>query len=269
MKIWRILALTFLLVPAFTTGYGQTGTGIDPEALIERILQVDMRQRGELKDVMYDAEYIEGEQKESGFEEKVRIVKRIYIKYFPDTAWYHEEFLEYYKDGKLQDEKELKKEQQKRLENKRKREMRDISYPMLKPFYPEQRDLYEITYEGVAPETVEGFVCHKFTVSAKEKSDTLINGDFYFEAESFHPVRIDFEPSKLAGNVMFRLNDLNMSLSYAPIPDDMWLPRQFSIEGKGKVGFLFGVSFGGTEYYRHPIINGGIPDEIFEADQNE
>ena len=203
MKIWRILTLTLLFFPVFTTGYCQTETGIDPEALIERILQVDTRQRGELQDVMYDAEYIEGEQKESGFEEKVRIIKRIYIKYFPDTAWYHEEYLEYYKDGKLQDEKELKKEQKKRLENKQKRKMRDISYPMLKPFYREQRDLYDITYDGVATEAIEGFICHKFTVTVKEKSDTLINGDFYFEAESFHPVRIDFEPSKLAMRVRF------------------------------------------------------------------
>lgn len=249
---------------------GQEDNGIDPEALINRILSVQKQQRAELHDVIFDAEYVEGDQKDDGFHEKVRFEKKIYLKYLPDTVLFHEQYLAYYKDGKLQSEKELKKEAADRMEKKKKRHMRDISYPMLKPFYPEERPLYDITYEGVPQDEIDGYLCHHFKVRAKEEIDTLINGDFYFDAETFHTVRVDFSPAKLVKKMMFRLNELNMSLTYGPTGDDnIWLPRQFHLEGKGKAGILFGVHFGGTEYYRNPIINSGVSDNLFKGDSDE
>ncbi|MFQ6007899.1 MAG: hypothetical protein ACE5K8_03010 [Candidatus Zixiibacteriota bacterium] len=262
-----LVVLVILNAPAIQTA--QIQSGIDPEALIERILAVNEKQRSEIKDVVFDAEYIEGKKESDGsFKEEKRFVKKVYIKYLPDTTWLHEEYLEYYKDGKLQEPKKRDEEAANRLEKKKKRKTGDISYPILRPFYPEYRDKYDLSYEGVADEKVNGYVCHHFFVTPKEKKKGLINGHYYFEAESFHLVRVDFSPAKLTKKLMFRLNQLNMSILYAPTPDGFWLPKQFDIEGKGKAAFLFGVKFAGTEYYRNPRINSGIKAEIFEVNDD-
>jgi hypothetical protein len=64
---------------------------------------------------------------------------------------------------------------------------------------------------------------------------------------------------------MFKLNELNMSLTYEPTIEGFWLPRQFEIVGKGKAALLIGVSFAGREYYRNPIVNSPIADSLFEV----
>lgn len=270
MKTLKALfvAITLTALSSLSQAVGaQISEGIDPEALIERILAVDEKQRTKIKDVIFDAEYVEGKKEDDGtFKEKQKIIKKIYVKYLADTALYHEEYLEYYKDGKLQEEKKRDEEASKRLGKKKKRKTRDVSYPILKPFYPEQRELYDISYQGVAEDKIEKYVCHHFRVTAKEKKDTLINGDFYFDAESFHLVGVDFSPAKLVKNVVFRLKEMRMALVYAPTAEGYWLPRQFDIQGKGKAMFLIGVKFAGTEYYRNPVVNGGIADEIFEVE---
>jgi hypothetical protein len=120
----------------------------------------------------------------------------------------------------------------------------------------------------VAEEKIDGHVCHQFSVRAKEKQKDLINGDYYFEVESFHLVRVDFSPAELVKKTMFKLNRLDMSIQYEPTPDSIWLPRQFDIEGEGKAAFLFGVRFAGTEYYRNPRINSGIKADIFEVNDD-
>ncbi len=244
----------------------QRDDGIDPEALIERILLVEKKQSEGIQDLVFDAEYIEGEEKDGGFREKVRFIKKLYIKYFADTTLFHEEYLEYYKDGKLQSDKDRDKEAKKRTENKRKRNTRDISFSMLEPFYPDLREQYQIEYEGITDDQVEGYVCHHFSVTSLEESPDRINGDYYFEAESFDLVRADFSPAKLVRKTMFKLNEMDMSITYGPTEENIWLPRQFDIAGKGKAMFFIGVRFAGTEYYRNPVINGGIDDQIFEED---
>jgi hypothetical protein len=247
------------------TAAPQTDNGIDPEAILTRILDVDRDQRQQITDVVYDAEYIEGEEKDGEFVEKVRFVKKIYVKYLPDTALYHEDYLEYYKDGELKNEKDLSKEAKKRLEQKQKRKTKDVSYSMLEPLYPEQRDLYDIEYTGVTEDRVDGYICHHFRVTAKEETEGLINGDYFFEAASFNLVRVDFSPAKLVKKTFFRLKEMEMSITYGPTNDGFWLPRRFDITGKGKAMFFIGVKFAGTEYYRNPVINGGLDDKIFEV----
>ncbi|UCC44027.1 MAG: hypothetical protein JSU65_13085 [Candidatus Zixiibacteriota bacterium] len=244
--------------------------GIDPEAIIERILAADSARASVLEDVVFDAEYVEGKQEKSGeFVEKIRFEKKIYIKFFDDTAWYHEDFLAYYKDGEPKSDKDLQKEARERLKNKKKRSTRDISYPMLQPFYPENRERYELEYVGVAAEAIEDFVCHQFAVRSKIEDGDHINGDYYFDAESFNVVRVDFSPAKLTKKTMFRLKKLDMTIRYGPSPEGYWLPRQFDIDMKGKAAFFFGVNVRGTEYYRKPVVNDGIDDEVFEVDNDE
>ena len=129
-----------------------TAGGIDPEAIIERMLAVDSSQRDQVLDVVYETEYIEGEDRDEGFVEKVRIEKRVYVKYVDDSALFHEEYLAYYKDGELKGPKDLAKEAKSRIDKRKKRKAHNISYPMLTPFYPENRDSYEIEYLGAEAE---------------------------------------------------------------------------------------------------------------------
>ncbi len=255
-----------LVLPASAQDNG----GIDPEALIARILGVEHKQREAVSDVVFDAEYVEGETGKDGeFIEKIRFVKKVYVKYLEDTALFHEKYLEYYKDGELQSREETAKEAANRLEKDKKRKRRNISYPMHMPFYPEVRDEYEITYEGVAEESINGYVCHHFKVASLKEDADHVNGDFYFEAESFHLVRVDFTPAKLVRKLMFRLKKLDMSVIYEPRPEGFWFPTQFDVEGSGKAAFFVGVKFAGSEYYRNPVVNGGIKDKIFEVDYGE
>jgi len=243
---------------------------IDPQALIGTILSVDERQREQIHDIIYDAEYVEGETSDDGeYREKVRIVKKIYIKYYGDSVRLHEKYLEFYKDGVLQDSQATAKEAAERREKKEKRRSKDVSWPMLTPFYPEQREFYEITYEGVPEDSFEGYICHHFRVHSKEKDPDRINGDYYFDAETFRLVRVDFTPAKLPSNLMFKMKQLDMTVRFGPTPDGYWLPRQFDVEGRGKAMFLIGVKFSGTEYYRNPQVNTNFDDSIFEEDNGE
>ena len=267
---YRLLLLLFLLTLgaiAVGTAPAQENDGIDPEALIERILAVYHEQRASLEDVTFDATFIEGKMEDKeGFVEKERFDKKIYIKYLADTAWYHEEYLAYVKEGEVQEEKDLRKAAKERLEKKEKRKAYDISYPMLKPFFADERQFYDIRYDGVAAEVIEDQVCHKFIVTAKEKLEGMIEGSFFFEAESFHLLRVDFKPAKLVKKTMFKLNQLDMSLLYGETVDGLWLPQRFEVNGKGKAALFIGVSFAGREYYRNAVINSGLPDSLFQTE---
>jgi hypothetical protein len=271
MNAERSFIFVFLLVLIFAIKALPVpqASGIDPEALIERILAVEAKQRSEITDVILDAENIQGKRESDGnLTEEKRFVKKIYIKYLPDTTWYQEGYLEYYKNGELQNPEERDKEAAKQIEKERKRKTSDISYPVLSPFYPEQRGQYEITYEGVAADRIDEYVCHHFRVNSKEAESDYINGDYYFEAESFHLVKVDFSPAKLVRKTMFKLNRLNMSIRYRPTPEGWWLPRRFDVEGKGKRAFFMGIRFAATEYYSNPQINTGIQAKVFE-DNND
>lgn len=266
MSLIRIALFTAAGCCLLAAASVQADDGIDPEALIQRLLSVDQKQLQRIQDVVYDAEYIEGEEEDGEFKEKVRFIKKIYVRYLPDTALYFEEYLEYYKDGELKSEKDRDKEAAKRKEDKQKRKTKDVSFSMLGPFQPENRQYYDVEYVGVAEDMIEGYLCHHFQVISTEEVDDRINGDYYFDAESFNLVRVDFSPAKLVKKAMFKLKEMNMSITYGPDGDGFWLPRQFDIEGKGKAMFFIGVKFSGTEYYRNPVINSGIDDQIFEED---
>ncbi len=265
MKVFSVLFISLILAVNSHGGISSQTDAIDAGALIESILYIDEQQAEQIKDLVLDAEYIEGEMNDRGeFEQKVRILKKIYIKYLPDTALMYERYLKLYKEGKLQDEETTQKEARERLEKKRKRKSQDISWSLLTPFREGNRDLYDIVYVGVPDEKIEGKSCHYFRVTAIEKDPRLINGDYYFDAESLHLVRVDFSPSKLASNLMFKMKQLDMSIIFAPNPDGYWLPKQFDISGRGKAMFLIGVKFAGTEYYSNGQINSGVDDSLFE-----
>ncbi len=269
MRRLAMAAICLVVVGAVGSAIAQSDA-IDPQALIETILSVDNRQREQIQDIVFDAEYIEGETGSDGeYHQKVRIVKKVYVKYLPDTVLLHEEYLEFYKEGELQDAEATEKEAVERKEKKIKRKSEDISWPMLIPFYSDQRAHYDIIYEGVPEDSIEGRTCHYFRVRSKEKDAQRIHGDYYFDAESFHLVRVDFTPAKLTSNIKFRMKQLDMTVRFGPTLDGYWLPRQFDIAGRGKTLFLIGVKFAGTEYYSNPQINTGIDSALFEENHGE
>ena len=261
---WLIGLLTTLVLISAPAA-AQTNQGIDPDAIIDQILRVDSIQRAQLQDVVMEAELLEGKMQDNGqLEAKKRFVKDVYIKYFDDTAWYYADYREYYEDGKLKSDDELRSEAKDRRKKKEERKGKDISYPILSPFYAEHRADYDITYEGVTDRLIEGYACHQFRVESKIEDDDHIDGDYYFEAESFHLVRCDFTPAKLIRKTMFKLDRLDMTLLYEPFNSDIWLPARFDIVGKGKAALLFGVNFAGTEFYRNPKINTDLADSLFQ-----
>jgi len=266
-RIQTVLLTTLFLSAGLFAGMSraQSNKGIDPEALIERILAVDSTQRAQRSDVIFDAELLEGEMKKDGFKQKERLLKKVYIKYLPDTALFREDFLEYYKDGELQSKKDLEKKGRKKEEEKRKRKARNAAFPVIEPFYPENRHLHKIEYEGLAKNHIENYICHEFKVTAIEESDSLINGTYYFEADGFNLVRVDFSPAKLPRGMMFKLKKLDMTAIYAPTPNGIWLPSEFRLVGKGKAAFFFGVNIAFQEYYTNPIVNPGLDDDPFYA----
>ncbi|MDH3890686.1 MAG: hypothetical protein OEV49_06345 [candidate division Zixibacteria bacterium] len=270
MKITSLMSSCLLLAGLAQASITSQTEAIDPHALIETILMIDAQQAEQINDLILDGEYVEGETNDEGeFEQKVRIVKKIYIKYLPDTTLMHDQYLQFYKEGELQDDEETRKEAAERLSKKIKRKSKDVSWQLLTPFHEGERDFYDIVYVGVPGDLVEGRSCHHFQISCKEKDATRINGDYYFDSESFHLVRVDFTPAKLTSNLMFKMKQLDMSIKFGPTPEGHWLPRQFDINGRGKAMFLIGVKFSGTEYYTNGQINSGFDSAIFEDNDGQ
>ena len=81
------------------------------EAFIQNVLMAESWRRSRVRDVIFDAEQII---KDDKGKEKARFKKKIYMKFLPDTTLFKEEYLEYYKEGKLQSQKEMEKEVKKR-----------------------------------------------------------------------------------------------------------------------------------------------------------
>ncbi len=268
MKMRLPLLAAALAVTGAITLFAQEAPIIDKEALIDQIVAVEQRQRAQITDLVFDAEYIEldpeAEVDENATPE-ARFIKRVYVKLAEDTAFYHEEYKEYYKNGRLQTPGETRKQAEERIEKAQKRKARNISYPMVRPFYPEFRNEYEIAYDGI--EEIEDTTCYHFRVVSKVSDDDHINGDYYFETDGFHLVRVDFSPAKLVSKTMFKLSRLDMSITYGPTPEGFWLPEQFEVAGQGKAALLFGVKFAGVEYYRNPQINVGVPEYIFNTSE--
>lgn len=262
-----MFVLIFFL--AFATILAQNDTALESDAIIQKILAVEAKQRSEIQTLTFDAEYIEKESNgQGGYEEKVKLEKKIRIKYLPDTIWYNEEYIRYFKSGEVRPAEECDEIAAERKDKKKRRGSRDISWPMLLPFKPASRGAYDISYVGVDDTAVFNFMCHHFKVTSTTEDEDKINGDYYFDAASFQLIRADFTPAKLSANLLFKLDKLQMSVSYAPNPEGHWLPQQFEINGKGKAAFFIDVDWQGTEYFHNPQVNTGISDELFKSDRD-
>ncbi|MBN1213797.1 MAG: hypothetical protein JXA92_14595, partial [candidate division Zixibacteria bacterium] len=83
---YLILSLAVMLLPAALHIAAQETGNIDPAAIIQRILAVERAQLDEIRDIIFEAEYIEGELKDDSYQEKVRFTKKIFLKFLPDTV---------------------------------------------------------------------------------------------------------------------------------------------------------------------------------------
>ena len=102
-------------------------------------------------------------------------------------------------------------------------------------------------------------------MAAIEPADSLINGDYYFESDGFHLVRVDFSPSKLVKRSMFKMNEMKMALTFGPAVEGYWLPAKFQIQMRAKAMWVIGIKVSGTEEYRNARVNTGIDDKLFEV----
>ncbi len=264
MKLKQVSLSMLVSIFAFSAVAQEIKT-IDSDAIIQKAISVEAELRMKIKDLVVDAEYIEGKLDDDGnFQEKLKFTKRIYRKIFPDTLWKHEEFLEFYDQGKLASEKEKNKAVKKWKKRKAKTANKHDLMFMLFPFYAENKEKYSFKYLGLNEKKVNGRLCHHFKVEALLEEKSLIHGDYYIEAEGFHLARVTFRPAKLVKKMMFKLHKLDMAIDYSPLTEETWLPQKFEITGKGKAALFFGVNFGGSEIFSNAIINGGIDDSMFE-----
>ena len=248
------LTIIFLLLAG--RSFSQQQSSIDADAIIQKVIEVEARQRSEIRDVVFDAEYIELEKDDNGeMKEKLRLEKTVTLTYLNDSVFYDETFNAYYKNGELMSDDELAKIAREKTEKKKKRGSRDISYRILSPFYDQNKPDYSITYLGVHDSTVNDYLCHKFKVESLTENEESINGEYYFDADSFQLVRVDFAPANNGGNFFFKMIKLEMSMMFAPNSDGYWFPTRFDITGQGKAMFFIGVSWAGTEYFRNPRVN--------------
>ena len=111
----KIICLT-TVISALTLSTLAQDNGIDPEVLIDLILQVETGQRNQLDDLTFDAVLSEGDRKGDSLVVKSHFTKKIFVKYVNDTAWFHEDYLEYYQEGQKKSDKDCVKEAKKKKE---------------------------------------------------------------------------------------------------------------------------------------------------------
>ena len=258
MNYSRLLTVSLSIIFALLAGssFSQQQAAIDADAIIQKVVEVEAQQRAEIRDVIFDAQYIELEKDDNGeMKEKMRLEKTVTLTYLDDSISYSEIFNAYYQQGQLMSDEVLAKIAREKTEKKKKRGSRDISYRILSPFYDQNKQDYSITYLGVHDTTVSDYLCHKFKVESLTKDDEAINGEYYFDADSFQLVKVDFAPAKKGGNLFFKMEKLEMSIMFAPNSDGYWFPTRFDITGQGKAMFFIGVNWAGTEYFRNPRVN--------------
>ncbi len=241
---------------------------IETEALLDSIVNVKQAQIEKINDLNIDAVMFERRTNSKGeIKEEKKFIKKIYAQKINDSLRVHMDFLEYYKDGEIQPEDELREEYEEKMERQKKGNRRDISTDITEPLKPDMRPLYDIEYKGLADTLINGYTCHIIRVDAREEADSLINCTYYIDTATFNVVRAEFEPADLPGGLMFSLKTMQMNINYAPVTDSLWLTRKFTLEGHGKAALFVGVHFEMEETYGGYAINRGIPDSIFIENQ--
>jgi hypothetical protein len=259
--------LFILLLPAFCLA------GIPDDSLLNvivgRLLDNNQAQLALISDITYDVVSYEKRTDGDGkVKETKKYIKKVRLDKGPDGKFLNNETIyEYYINGEKQNDADLAKLARERAEKKKKRGGQGIDYDMTRPLKPERREYYDVRYLGLAEEQIDGYDCYMVGIEAKENKetksllDTLINAVYYIDTISYNLVRVDFSPARLTSKLMFKLRALDMSVRYEPYDSTLWLPRQFTIKGRGKAALFVGVYFEGEEVYSNPVINSATGKE--------
>jgi hypothetical protein len=257
----RLLMLFLLLFPTFCMAGMPDDSVLN--VIVSRVLDNYKNQMERINDISYDVvSYDKRTDGDGKVKTTKKYIKKIRLEKGPDGKFHSNEMIyEYYIDGVKQDSADLSKLVAERAEKKKKRGGQDIDYDMTKPLKPENGGIYEIKYEGLSENQIDGYDCYRVRAMARDNDnnkislDTLIDAFYYIDTVSYNIVRVEFQPARLVSKLMFKLRALDMSISYEPYDSTLWLPRQFKIKGRGKAALFVGVYFEGEEVYSNPVIN--------------
>jgi hypothetical protein len=254
-------AISFLVMLLLWSAVGRCQNDLDIEEVITGAYTRDSLTRSEIGVMMMEAESYSRSLKGDGeVKEEKKFLKNYYIK---DTL-IKAEFLEYYLDSELQDEKELQKQIKEARERREKGRNRDASINPMTPFYPENREHYLFSMPGV--EKQHGCICYHVKAECQIEDEDLLEGDFWFEVNDLNLVHAEFHPAKMPS----KIKQLDMKKSYAPVEYGYWLPVGFHLRGRGKVMIFIKFNFEVEERYSKHKINVEVPDDFFveESDEN-
>jgi hypothetical protein len=233
---------------------------LDIEDVIEGAYLRDSANRAAMIDFTVKAESFS--RKLSGdreVKEEKKFLKTYYIK---DTLL-KIEYREYYKDGELQEEKELEGQIKEAEERRKKGRSGDPSINPMNMFYPDKRGDYIFSMPGV--EKKEGHTCYHVVVDCMKEDDKLYEGDYWFETEGLQLVYTEFQPAKMPSKIKV----MEMKMSFNAVDDKYWLPTQYYMFGKGQVMIFIKFNFEVEEKYIDYTINSGLQDSFFEETEDE
>ena len=258
-------ALLLIVVLLGTAGSVFSVEKMTVGALIDSVLAARQRQLDAVDDMTFDAVLYERRtDKEGNITEEKRYDKKIYVKKIDDTFHIHQKYVAYYLDGAKQAHEELVAQVNKKQEDRAKRGGRDFTYDLTIPLQMLYTGMYDVDYEGMTENKIDGYICHMLRAEARENNDTLINCLYYVDTASFNLVKVDFSPAKLTNKLMFKLKELDMTIHYKPYDTDIWIPDHFELQGRGKAAIFIGVYFQSEETYTNPVINSGLDEALFK-----
>lgn len=254
-----VLACFALLCLVVVAGAQEEGH-LEIDQVIAGGVQRDSINRAEVKDMTMEAvSYSRSLTGDGEVKEEKKFIKN----YFFKDSLFKVEFLEYYKDSVLQDDKELQKEIKEAAERRAKGRNRDASINPMEPFYPENRQHYRFSMPGV--EVKRGCVVYHVVAECMIEDENLYEGDFWFEVKWLNLIYAEFHPAKMPS----KIKQLDMIKSFAPVEHGYWLPTGFSLRGRGKVLMFIKFNFEVEERYSKHEINVGLTDEFFAEDDDE
>lgn len=270
--LYYFLACVFLHLACPTLAGQQNEDSLIIETIISRLQAGEKVQRQKLHDVTFSGSLYERRLKGDGeIKEEKRFDHLTHLRRDSDTVRkmdIHENYLRYFKNGKIQKDEKLRKEVKNRLKKKKKGGSNNIFSPLSDAFANIHRHAYRYAYGGLTDTLVEGYICHIIEVSVnpdrKDKNKkTRIEGVYYLDTLSCRITRVDFRPAKLDGGLVFKLKEVHMTLTYNRVNEYIWLPNYFHVTGSGKAALFFSIRFEREGTYENPIINSGLPDSLF------
>jgi len=228
--------------------------------VVRGVYERDSTFRAEVTDLtMSSVSFVRKLNGDGGVKEEKKFIKKYYFK----DGLFKTEFLEYYKDGELQNEKELAKAVKEAKERRAKGRNRDASVNPLEVFSPATRDDY--IYNLVGIETMNGYPCYHVTAACGMEDENMLEGDFWIDTTGFNPVLARFHPSKLPGPI----KQMDFEMAYEPVVDGWWLPVSLKMRGRGKVMVFIKFNFSLEETYTDHTINSGLSDAFFQETDDE